>query len=387
MTRLLTIFVLVFAAAIALPCDALADGKADVPKAKGKSRDWVSKLDAKELESLKSRTRWEKLPAKDRQRMARMVVILRKMPEDKRQEFLRRARDWRGKRDHVRSHAGHMLASRGLAQAALKRLGPKFENELRKRDLSHHAFERAFQMTFWKNSVRGDRRQFWKKVQQQVNKWREELAGAAGDPRTLIEAIAARAIEAHPEAFEKSVSNPEQLIRKTESVEVHRGIRRLMRRTDRLSKDESRLLVRLVDRWAVKNRKSAGAAGEQADAILKSVLVNELGVSQEIVDGMPPRSDPEARARYFQQQMRRAGFHKHHGKMRGKSGRRALRKPDGISEKDWKLIMQARQNARRDGKFFQRMDERPEGVSDEGWKAWKDLEESVWRRMEGRRNR
>lgn len=384
MRRLATILLFVLVAAVALPADAAAGddaGERRGPAVKGKKadRDWVSKLDAKELALLEARMPWDKLSAEKRQKIARTIVYLRSAPENKKRDFLRRARRWPTKRDHVSRHAGHMLANRGLSRAALRRLGPSFETELRKRDLSQHAFEMAFQMTFWRNALetrgsRSDRKQFWQKVQRQANDWRAQLAGAAVDPRALVDAMGTQALEAYPEAFEKSVSDPESLIRKTEHVEVKRGLRRLMQRSDRLSKEESLLLVRLVDRWAAKNRNNAPATGEQADALLESVLVNDLGVSQEVVDGIPPRSDPEARARYFQQHMRRAGFRMHRaGKQaRGgmKNGRRPPRempRPKGISDADWTLLMKARAEGWKNRKPGAWIRQKPDGVSDQGW--------------------
>ncbi len=424
-------------------------------KAKGagqqgkQQKDYVAELQPKELEFLESRIKgWDKLDAHKKQMIARNVVRLRNMSPEQRKHFERRLKSMRGKSkrwDRMRDHGGRMLVDRGLAHAARKKLGREFEARLRRSDISEHVFERSFGRTFWGKVTqtafadgkpvaldalpKGASERFLKRYSQMLTRWeatddaeqrgrmlsalghsysqmlagqlRHELARSDVKGSDAYVALVARKVrQTWPKEFAESLQDPDALLRSAENHEVKRSLHRLLRRDGRLMGEEALLMVRLVERWTLhlaKSKRSVSVeAGAEADALIKRVLREQFKVEPEVLEAMPPRSEIEQRAAWYQRVFARK-FGRSRG-MRGpgspwgsRDGRkgpgprlmRALERPEGLSDEDWSAYIKAPKGA---GRPFLRS--KPEGVSDAGWKlikaALKKRMEAVGRRRGGK---
>jgi len=420
--------------------DGGAGPKGRRPAPHAKAVDYVAQLKSKELAFLRSKIKgWDKLDSRKKQKIARNVVRIRNMSPEQRKRFEERLRHMRGKQERwgrVRDHGGHMLVNRGLARAGLQALGREFEGKLRRLDISSHVFETAFARSFWghvaesgfrdgkppapetltagavtpgvgagpmieryrrayeqygaatdEGKRKGMRRRLGYMLgYMRARKLREDLARS--DVRgtdAYLTAVAKRVKQTWPQAFAQSVKDPKALLRSAENEEVRRSLRRLIHRDGKLSRDEASLVVKLVERWAINNRKGDADAGAEADAVIRRVLRADLKLPAKVVDTLPPRSAIEKRAAWYLRVFGRShGVLGHGASHRGASdgrpggpGRRGkvgfFEQPAGVSEADWSAFQQARRKA---GGRPSLAGERPEGVSEAGWA----LLQAAWRK-------
>ena len=407
--------------------------------------DFVRQLSANELSFLRKKfDNWDAMSADKRQRIAQNVVRLRTMtPEEKKRldDHIKRMKQ-RGKgrgRGRTHDHATRVLIGRALVHEARRVLGRDFERELRKRDISEHAFEVSLGQGFWRK-LSEQRRAAGAPVAPDAlpadfpARWREHYEKAhatyaslpaeskerAGHARRLhfklamheggkfrakvramdlkgeaqLDGIAAAIREQWPDALTQTLEDRQSLIKDAEKYELRRAVQRLLRRTEKLEKEEAAVLVSLLNRLAVHHRKKPADADGRAesDALLKAVLQRELKVPAEALAAMPPASQPEERLAFFAGlagRMRVHGFGGMHGRgthrggshpggrgaMDGRSMRRnlpKLEKPEGVSDADWAIYKTMRDAA------FETQDharlrsfwtQKPEGMTDAGYQT------------------
>lgn len=441
--QVLLLLALLAAAALAAGTAYAGDGDRRPPR-EAKSKDYVAELTKADLAFLEARIKnWNQLPAQKKQIMARNWLRIRQLDPRQRQHFEERLRRMRAKGSdrskrwaRMHEHGGRMLVDRGLAHAARRQLGHEFEMRLRRSDISDHVFERSFGRLFWdkvrqaafkdgqpvapdalpqglpEGLLRGYARAYARYAAAETAEQRKsatkrlggfygsimsarlrrELARSDVKGTDAYVALAARKVrQTWPQEFAASLEDPEALLRSAENYEVGRSLRRLWRRDGKLTGAEAALLVKLVERWAVHNRKNEAAAGADADALIKRLLRAEFRVKPELLDAMPPRTEIEKRAAWY---LGVGALQRYFGRHRGTLGgggprgrgmlmRKPPARPEGVSDADWRAFGQALKAA---GRPFLRA--QPEGVSDEGWTlikaAMKKRLEGFGRRRSGR---
>ncbi len=378
----------------------------------GEVQDYLAQLKPEELTFLREKVKgWDQLDLSKKQVIARNVVRIRNMPPEQRKQFearLRHMRDKSKRWDRLRDRGSHMLISKGLAHAALQKLGRGFEGQLRRRDISSHVFEMSFGRTFWGKVAESalpegklptdeqltamgvpekmlarfkamraqfeaatkpeDKRNMRKRVGRMLgfmraNKLREELARSDIKGKdAYVAAVAHKVVQTWPAEFASSLEDREALLRNAENEEVRRSLRRLLKRDGKLLREEASLLVQLVDRWVASERKDGEAAAKDGDDVIKRVLRDRLRVPVAMVETLPPRAQAEQRATWLRRILDRFGGvgrfgrdgrngrNGRDGKVRGKGKskgfgpggtRRGPRKPEGVSDAQWKDLQEA----------------------------------------------
>lgn len=383
---LLTLGLGVAALVAAAPCARAGDDEPSVAKAKP---DFLRQLSESEHAFLKKRfANWDAMSVEKRQRIAQNVVRLRSMtPQEKQrlQDHIRRMKG-RSRKDHERGRfhdrATGALINRALAREARRTLGRDFERELRKRDIADHTFEMSVGHTFWRavstqRAAQGEppapdtlpedvpgrvraqyaqahaaysklpaeskqrpgyaRRMHFKLAMLQAGRFRGTVRAMDLKGDAQLDAVA-KAIRAEwPEALAKVLEDPEGLLKASEKHELRRAVRRILRRTERLEKEEAAVLVSLLSRLAIHHRKDDDGAREASDALLKAVLQRELRVPAEALADLPPASEPEKRLEFFRELAAKSKHHAlrefmqrggraPHGR-RGPGGRKGRRGP------------------------------------------------------------
>ncbi len=417
------------------------DGGARPGPSDAKTKDFLAQLTDEERSFLQKRVKgWAQLPPQKQQMIARNVLRMRNMSAEQRKRFSERMERMRGKDkrwDRVRDHGARMLVDRGLAHAARKRLGRSFEGQLRRRDISDHVFERSFGRVFW-DKVRqsafidgkppapdtlpagfperlvkrygqmharyaatedADQRKRmtkalgWTYASMVSAKLRHELAKSDVKGTDGYIALAAKKVQqTWPREFAASLEDPEALVRTAENEEVKRSLRRLLRRDGKLMREEAVLVVKLVERWAAQKKKDE-AAGSDADAVIQRVLREDLKLPADMVKAMPPRSEPEKRAAWYMQALRRYFGHRGGGPrgagMEGRKGRPGrgmgmrMAKPEGVSDEAWGHIQQAVREGMRNRRPPQKPDAVDQATWDKAMSAWKKRLEAMkerWKR-------
>lgn len=397
--------------------------------------DFLRQLKPAELSFLKEKIRgWEQLSLEKRQRVAQNVIRMRTMTPTEKQRLeghIKRmqSRDRQGRRGRY-DHAGRALVGRALARAARKQLGRDLERTLRRRDISDHAFEVSVVGTFMRKVVErraaaGDPPAPDRLPADFPARWREhyaekyaEFAALPADAKqrgamagrlyfklsmvdherlrakvramdvkgeAQLEAIADAARAQFGEAFAETLADPEALVRGAETYELRRAVGRIVRRSERLDKDEAAALVSLLNRLAVHHRQKPADADARtaSDAVLKDVLRREFKATDEELAAMPSADDAEARQAFLVRLATRRYMHgagQRHGSKRGSNGSRAagrrsmpkLEQPEGVSDADWAIYSAARDKAlqAKDWDALRRLrTQKPEGMSDAGYRA------------------
>lgn len=424
--------------------DGVSGGRKGVAKARP---DFVRQLSKSEAAFLRKKfANWDAMSVEKRQRIAQNIVRLRTMtPEERKRledhigRLKQRGSKGRG-RGRTHDHATRVLIGRALVRESRRVLGHEFERQLRKRDISEHAFEVSLGHAFWRK-LSEQRRAAGEPVNPEAlpadfpTRWRDHYAKAhgayvalpadakerAGHARRLhfklamhegekfrqkvramdlkgdaqLDGIAAAMREQWPEALEQTFADRDALLASAEKYELRRAVQRLLRRTEKLEKEEAAVLASLLNRLAVHHRKKPADAESRAasDAMLKAVLQRELKVPAEALADLPPASEPEKRMAFFAGLAARARLHGfggpksrgHHrggrGPMDGRSGRRTpgrMEQPEGVSDADWAIYTKAR-NAAWEAKDFEALRRlhgvKPDAMSAAGFeaivKAWR----------------
>ena len=439
MRRLLLSLLLLGGLVALAPSARAGDGEPGPSVRKGRP-DFVRQLTDAERAFLRSKFEgWDTLPIEKRQRIAQNVVRLRSMtPEEKQRleahikRMKRRPGGGPGRHEHGRFHdrATGALINRAIAREARRALGRDFERELRKRDISERAFEMSVAGSFWRrisarraaggepvapDALPDDFPQHWRASYAETYKAYAALAPdakeRAGQARRLhfrlamhqgerfrakvramdlkgeqqLDAVGAAVQAEWPEALPEVTADPEALLRGAERHELRHAAQRLLRRTERLEKEEAAVLASLLNRLAVHHREKATDADARAaaDDLLKAVLQRELRVPASVLADMPPASEPEARLAFLAGLAGRGrGFgpggpkdrkdRPSRGPRGGEGVRWVRQKPEGVSDADWaifKTIVEAAMKARDFEALRAFRTQKPEGMSDEGYQA------------------
>ncbi|MDA1194441.1 MAG: DUF3106 domain-containing protein [Planctomycetota bacterium] len=394
-------------------------------------QDSVKQLTDAEREFLASRVPgWAELEPAKQQRIARNVVRMRTMTPAEKERLAGHIAEMRNKggsemrgKGGLQDSATRALIARALAREARRTLGEDFARRLQQRDVSDQAFENTFSWAFWRRvnehrSASGDpvapealpagfpdrwrahyakeharwiataesegersslaRRLHLKVVMFEAEDFRTRLGRTDLSGDEYLDAIGSELRQRWPEAFASSIEKPDALIEAADQYELKRSIQRVLRRSGRLEKEEAVVLVRLLDRLAAEHRKGDGAA--PADALLKQVLMRELGVPEAALADLPAADQTAERQEFLLELARRhrlralatagtpsdgSSRRRPPGARRGGFGER----PDDVSEADWAIWVAARKE-RADGDGFRHlMQNKPEGMTDAGWEA------------------
>lgn len=331
------------------------------------ARDYVAELTSEELGFLRQRIQdWDAMEASQRQRIAQNVLRLRNLSEEGRKQFRRKidhftkaggdAPHAKERLEQLKRDGTRMLFTRGLGALARRELGMEQEAALLERGVSTNTLDMLFSRMFWERAVQSagdteppapdslpagvspESRQRYAEAHARYveaeGPARERMRRYLGFKHAMLQsellrqsaartdlassdayalALGQRLREAWPQAFAAVLdsvrANPDAFVQAAERSETQRAVEGLSRGRGRLSKEELRLLVVLADRAATHNAAERPQLRERVDQLLRSVLVDELGLPQEAVDGLPARSEPEAREAALRHLLKLPGHH------------------------------------------------------------------------------
>lgn len=387
-------------AAFGLAPSARADGERAAP---GAPADPLERLTGEERAFLAKRIPgWNDLDEARRRHIAQNVIRLRDLTPEDRARFRERVKRVTkaprgeasdGRLGRLERDGTRILATRGVGSLARAELGLDAEAALLERGVSSVAFDIAFSRLFllrvvgqvlaereppapdtlpagtppeararyaeaharWQAALDDEeKRQLGQRLGLRVvmaeAEWlRRSLSPTdmgSGDAYAL--ALGRRLREKWPRAFDESLawvrSEPDRFLEMVERDEAQRAVEVLGRARGALGRDETRLLVALLDRFATHHRDAAPERLARLDDALRAAWTDGLRLPAEAWDRLPPRSEPKEREEALAKALRLPGPRP------DARGRFGWRKPPGVSDEAWARRLQELRERRKGGK-------------------------------------